>query len=449
MLPAGGVRGRYGRASETSAALLRSSRHRRGGPSRCVPRPVACVFLLLCASASLLFYSFAWTRLPDPPKAAQEAPRTPQASPPPFIHVYETFPASLSSGLADVNPACARGAFSAERTLHLYLSRGGGGGERFVERDASAAGLFFVPLYSSCALTRKDVPAPGGNPHRLQAAAVEEAAAWLAGREEWRRRGGHDHVFALAHDFGACLSHRDFGRGPAAPVLRSAVVAANLGDYGGSCYAPHKDVVLPPPSALSPAPPGPRPPLLLPPRGARLVFFRGTAEWVWAGRPDPGYSRGVRQALRAEYGSGAYPGVLFVEGAAADPAAYAAELAAATFCLCPLGYATWSPRLSDAVLSGCVPIVVADRTHLPLRRQLRWEEFSVRLDEAEAVRPGAVADAAAAVSDARLEAMRRRLAEPALRRMFDYGDGEGGEDCGACEAAVRELWEVAKGVPDW
>jgi putative beta-1,4-xylosyltransferase IRX10 len=42
------------------------------------------------------------------------------------------------------------------------------------------------------------------------------------------------------------------------------------------------------------------------------------------------------------------------------PATYYEDMQRSVFCLCPLGWAPWSPRLVEAVVFGCIPVIVAD-----------------------------------------------------------------------------------------
>ena len=43
----------------------------------------------------------------------------------------------------------------------------------------------------------------------------------------------------------------------------------------------------------------------------------------------------------------------------------------------------WSPRAEDAVLHGCVPVVVMDGVHAIFESLLDWRTFSIRVPESE------------------------------------------------------------------
>lgn len=58
----------------------------------------------------------------------------------------------------------------------------------------------------------------------------------------------------------------------------------------------------------------------------------------------------------------------------------------ATFCLCPLGWAPWSPRIFESVQIGCIPVIIADDIILPFENYFNWERIAVRVKEADVPR---------------------------------------------------------------
>ncbi len=55
-----------------------------------------------------------------------------------------------------------------------------------------------------------------------------------------------------------------------------------------------------------------------------------------------------------------------------------------TFCLCPRGFAVWSPRIYESVLAGCIPVIMADNMHLPFSYTgsgIDWRTFSIMIPE--------------------------------------------------------------------
>ena len=57
------------------------------------------------------------------------------------------------------------------------------------------------------------------------------------------------------------------------------------------------------------------------------------------------------------------------------------EIARSVFCLCPLGWAPWSPRLVESVALGCVPVIIADGIQLPFSSTVKWQKISVTVAE--------------------------------------------------------------------
>ena len=51
------------------------------------------------------------------------------------------------------------------------------------------------------------------------------------------------------------------------------------------------------------------------------------------------------------------------------------------FCLCPHGAHAWSPRISEAVWYGCVPVILADYIDLPFSSIVPWSEMAVIIPE--------------------------------------------------------------------
>ena len=59
-------------------------------------------------------------------------------------------------------------------------------------------------------------------------------------------------------------------------------------------------------------------------------------------------------------------------------------LRSSTFCLAPRGDTGSSRRIYDAILGGCVPVIVADDVHLAFSTELDWPSFSLRVAESDA-----------------------------------------------------------------
>lgn len=120
----------------------------------------------------------------------------------------------------------------------------------------------------------------------------------------------------------------------------------------------------------------------------RRVFFAGTIHWKWFDHYDDSYSHGVRQRLADLYQNQSfYPNVIIHDGKM-ELEEYFSALRASTFCLCPRGFATWSPRFVDSVAAGCIPVLIADHTDHPFSHILDYNKFSIILREEDATTSG-------------------------------------------------------------
>eukprot|EP00955_Chlamydomonas_euryale_P066949 359700-Chlamydomonas_euryale.AAC.1 len=78
----------------------------------------------------------------------------------------------------------------------------------------------------------------------------------------------------------------------------------------------------------------------------------------------------------------------------------------------------WSSRAEDAVLHGCIPVVVMDRVHAVFESLLDWDLFSVRVAEAEVER---LPEILAAIPEDKVKRMQARLRAVAHRFAYTRG----------------------------
>ena len=63
------------------------------------------------------------------------------------------------------------------------------------------------------------------------------------------------------------------------------------------------------------------------------------------------------------------------------PATYYEDMQRSIFCLCPLGWAPWSPRIVESVTFGCIPVIIADDIVLPFKDVIPWADIAVFVAE--------------------------------------------------------------------
>lgn len=100
------------------------------------------------------------------------------------------------------------------------------------------------------------------------------------------------------------------------------------------------------------------------------IYFAGT---VW---PDKRYSYGLRQEGYRLYHNSS--NVVFMNQHIDE---YFSQLLAYRYCFLIPGWSSWSHRLTDIIMSGCIPVIVFDRSRLPFEDITYWHKFSIFISE--------------------------------------------------------------------
>lgn len=96
---------------------------------------------------------------------------------------------------------------------------------------------------------------------------------------------------------------------------------------------------------------------------------------------------------------------------------YQSEIVRSVFCLCPLGWAPWSPRLVESVALGCVPVIIADNIRLPFSSVVRWPEISLTVVEKDVGKLGEILEQVALTN---LSLIQSNLWDPETKRALLY-----------------------------
>ena len=220
--------------------------------------------------------------------------------------------------------------------------------------------------------------------------------------EYYNRSGGRDHVFCAVGDKGGCglgtagvnhilLTHLGW---PASNELwketptRREVMQPSLFDNaaalrraqasGSACFAPHKDVVVPPTAAHS----------LRPKEWAFVAeadpardwehgLVHGGGIWGWKNfgpRAITSYSLGMRQALHLRFGEQQGR-----EGISISNASRGVAWTRSKFCLSTVGHG-WGMRTAKSALLNCLPLVAQPYVTQPWEQLVNYSRFSLRLN---------------------------------------------------------------------
>ncbi|GIL48810.1 hypothetical protein Vafri_5227 [Volvox africanus] len=358
-----------------------------------------------------------------PPVAAEDPPRTKPQRVRPYIYVYDVRPEYSSDILqyrierghcsyrqfqhGNLTSWIGYNAYALESVLHeTFLA------SEHRTFDPEEADYFYVPIMWACLfdvygwnpLPRWPKEIHGPRPYGA-AMMQRETMRWLNATFPWfARRGGRDHIWLTATDEGACCVFKDvwpgiflshWGRTEFPHTSGSQYHADNYGsgishrDHDGewldltsrthACFDPKKDLVVPAfkrsehfrSSPYVGAPPAER---------NIFLFFRGDLRLAPGQDPECKYSRCIRQTLynrsleenwREKYN------VLLGDHATVQ-GDYSSLLSRSLFCLVAPGDG-WSPRLEDAVLHGCIPVIIMDQVQAVFESILDMPSFSVRI----------------------------------------------------------------------
>ncbi|KAK1587752.1 hypothetical protein Q3G72_016472 [Acer saccharum] len=305
------------------------------------------------------------------------------------------------------NQRCSNHLFAAEVAIHKALLN-----SDVRTFDPYEADFFFVPVYVSCNFsTVNGFPAIG------HARSLISSAIKLVSSEYpfWNRSRGSDHVFVASHDYGACF-HAMEERAVADGIpdfLKKSILLQTFGvKYKHPCQEVENVVIPPyiPPESVQ------RTLGKFPVTGRRdiWVFFRGKMEVHPKNISGRFYSKKVRTDIWRRYNGDRR---FYLQRHRF--AGYQSEIVRSVFCLCPLGWAPWSPRLVESVALGCVPVIIADGIRLPFSNAVNWPEISLTVAEKDVAKLGMILEHVAGTN---LSSIQKNLWDPSVRRALLFSD---------------------------
>ncbi|CAM6100559.1 unnamed protein product [Calypogeia fissa] len=283
------------------------------------------------------------------------------------IFVYDLPPEYNTDWLNDTR--CSSHLFAAEVALHQILLE-----SPLRTTDPDAADFFFVPVYVSCNFSPKNGFPTLGNATKIIRAAVDLISRQMI---YWDKSGGSDHIFVATHDYGACFhSMSVLAEARGIPeFLRKSIILQTFGQKDGRHPCQLAESIVIPPYVSPEAVQKHWQPMEHQERSI-LAHFRGKLELHPKNVSGHFYSKAVRTVIWQKFKKNP---LFFVRRKRLD--GYQSEMLRSKFCLAPLGWAPWSPRIVESVVYGCVPVIIADNIALPYSHVIDWPSISITVME--------------------------------------------------------------------
>ena len=320
------------------------------------------------------------------------------------IYIYD-LPPIYNEGQLRINalhppkiwdPNCTTNFYSAEVSLHRFLTQSS---HRTLE--PMEADFFYVPAYSCCFLINN-------HPNNLTKTAIFHRKLFNHIRSKYpyfNRSSGRDHVWSFTQGFGAQL----FGKWR---LIKNSIFLVHNGQFTLDEFTPYKDLTIPPDltgynfSTVHELPPSKRPPRKW------LAHFGGTVlPMNLTDERGSHYSKGVRQYIKEHYSKDPD---FCITGTRVKT--YVRDMMSSTFCLCPEGWHAWNPRPYQAILLGCIPVLLSEEIELAFEEVIDYSSFMIRVKPSDI---GNLKTILQSVPPARVELMRRELER--VWRLFTYG----------------------------
>lgn len=260
------------------------------------------------------------------------------------------------------------------------------------------ADLFYVPFFTTISYFLLE---------KQQCKALyREALKWVTDQPAWKRSEGRDHIFPIHHPW-SFKSVRKF--------VKKAIWLLPDMDSTGNWYKPgqvslEKDLILPyvPNLDLCDA-------KCLSKSASRrttLLYFRGRLKRNAGGK--------IRSKLGSELGDA--DDVIIEEGSAGEAGKIAAQsgMRKSVFCLSPAGDTPSSARLFDAIVSGCIPVIVSDELELPFEGILDYRKISLFVSSSDAVQPGWLLAYLRSIKPSKLREMQDNLAKYVRHFLYSH-----------------------------
>lgn len=294
------------------------------------------------------------------------------------------------------DPNCTGNFYSAEYSFHRFLLE-----STVKTMDPWAADFFYVPSYSSCFLINN-------HPNNLTKTALFHEKLFNHIRNKhvyFNLSQGRDHLWVFSQGFGAKM----FGNWR---LINNGIFLVHNGQFTLDEFTPHKDITIPPDLTGYNFPSVYELPLNKRPVRKWLGHFGGTVVSIDL-KDERGefYSKGVRQYIKEHFSKDPS---FRITGTRVDT--YIQDMMSSKFCLCPEGWHAWNPRPYQAVILGCIPVLLSEEIELAFEDTIDYSKFMLR------VRPKDVSKLKSLlqkISEHEIKKMQEEMEK--VWRLFSYG----------------------------
>ncbi|XP_076961127.1 putative glycosyltransferase At3g07620 [Bidens hawaiensis] len=230
----------------------------------------------------------------------------------------------------------------------------------FVTKSPKQAHLFYLP-FSSRMLEEK-VYVPDSHTHKNIIQYLKNYLDLIVGKYNfWNRTGGSDHFFVACHDWTPSITKKH---------MDTCIRAMCNSDVKNEGFKIGKDVALPETLVSSPKNP-------LREFGGKSASQRTTLAF-FAGRMHGD----VRPILLKHWENKDPEMKIFGKlPKSKHNRNYIEHMRSSKYCICAKGYEVNSPRVVEALLYDCVPVIISDNFVPPFFEVLNWESFAVFVKE--------------------------------------------------------------------
>ncbi|XP_020212411.1 probable glycosyltransferase At5g03795 [Cajanus cajan] len=263
--------------------------------------------------------------------------------------------------------------------------------EQFRTRDPEKAHVFFLPF--SVAMLVQFVYVRDSHDFGPIKKTVTDYVNVIAGKYPyWNRSLGADHFYIACHDWGPETSR-------SVPNLQNNSIRVLCNANTSEGFKPSKDVSFPEINLQTGSING----FIGGPSASRrslLAFFAG------------GLHGPIRPVLLEHWENKDQD--MRVHKYLPKGVSYYDMLRKSKFCLCPSGYEVASPRVVEAIYTGCVPVLISDHYVPPFSDVLNWKSFSVEVSVEDIPK---LKDILLSISPRQYIRMHRRVVQ--IRRHFE------------------------------